>query len=94
MTNTQIAEQFELLSKLMDLHGENSFKTKTYAVLAYNIEKLGVELSTLGEEDLFSMKGIGESTGRKILELLQTGHMAVLDHVVQIHSSRYHAIAH
>ncbi len=82
MTNTQIAEQFELLSKLMDLHGENSFKTKTYAVLAYNIEKLGVELSTLGEEDLFSIKGIGESTGRKILELLQTGHMAVLDEII------------
>lgn len=82
MTNKQIADQFELLSKLMDLHGENSFKTKTYAVSAYNIDKLGVELSTLGEAELFSMKGIGESTGKKILELINTGRMTVLEEII------------
>ncbi|WP_315822252.1 helix-hairpin-helix domain-containing protein [Paraflavitalea speifideaquila] len=37
--NTYIADQFDLLSKIMDIHGENSFKSKTYSVAAFNIEK-------------------------------------------------------
>ncbi len=44
MDNAAIADNFSLLAKLMDIHGENSFKTKTYAVAAFNIEKLPVSL--------------------------------------------------
>jgi DNA polymerase (family 10) len=38
--NDYIAEKFSLLSKLMDIHGENSFKTKSYSVAAFTLEKL------------------------------------------------------
>jgi DNA polymerase (family X) len=38
--NSFIADQFSLLSKLMDIHGGNSFKSKSYAAAAFNIEKL------------------------------------------------------
>jgi len=34
MDNYQIAENFSLLSKLMDIHGENSFKAKSKTILA------------------------------------------------------------
>ena len=47
MDNYQIADQFSLLAKLMDIHGENSFKAKSYAIAAFNIEKLPVQLSEL-----------------------------------------------
>ena len=70
MDNYQIAENFSLLSKLMDIHGENSFKTKTYAIAAYYIENLPEQLSNTPVEKIASIKGIGESTGKKIIELL------------------------
>ena len=82
MTNEQIADQFSLLSKLMDIHGENSFKTKSYSVAAYNIEKLPRQASDMTEPELFSMKGIGESTGKKILELLHSGKMHALEDII------------
>jgi len=82
MTNSQIADHFSLLSKLMDIHGDNSFKAKSYGVTAYNIEKLPAEISTMGEIQFFSMKGIGESTGKKILELQATGKLAALEDVL------------
>ena len=44
MDNYQIADCFSLLSKLMEIHGENSFKAKSYASAAFNIEKLSVQI--------------------------------------------------
>lgn len=82
MTNSQIADQFSLLSKLMDLHGEDSFKAKSYGVAAFNIEKLPAEITTMTEAELFSMKGIGNSTGKKILELLNTGKLTALEQII------------
>ena len=69
MTNTAIADQFSLLAKLMDIHGENSFKAKSYASAAFTIERLPVDLQETPAEKIFSLKGIGESTGKKIMEL-------------------------
>ncbi len=82
MTNDQIADQFSLLSKLMDIHGENSFKVKSYSILAYNIEKLPHEISTMSEPELFSQKGIGESSGKKIVQLMATGKLAALEEIL------------
>ena len=73
MDNYQIADSFSLLAKLTDIHGENSFKAKSYSIAAFTIEKLPVQLSETPAEKIFVIKGIGESTGKKILELLETG---------------------
>lgn len=78
MDNSTIAENFDLLSKLMDIHGENSFKSKTYSIAAFNIEKLPVQLSEVDRDHLFQIKGIGDSVGRKVVELLETGKMEIL----------------
>ena len=56
MDNYEIAKRFSLLSKLMEVHGENSFKSKTYSIAAYKIEQLTVELQTLLPEKIFSIK--------------------------------------
>lgn len=82
MDNYQIAENFSLLSKLMDIHGENSFKAKTYAIAAYHIEKLPEQLSNKAVEKISAIKGIGESTGKKIIELLQTGELKILQEII------------
>lgn len=78
MDNSAIADNFSLLSKLMDIHGENSFKTKTYSIAAYNIENLPVQLKDTPREKLFTLKGIGDSIGKKVIEMLDTGHLAAL----------------
>jgi DNA polymerase (family X) len=82
MTNTAIADQFSLLAKLMDIHGENSFKAKSYASAAFTIERLPVDLQETPAEKIFSLKGIGESTGKKIMELLQTGELKLLTDLI------------
>ena len=82
ITNYEIADHFSLLSKLMDIHGENSFKAKSYAIAAYNIEKLPQEIATMDDAMLFSMKGIGDSLGHKIREIEQTGRLSILDSLV------------
>ncbi len=83
MDNYQIADCFSLLAKLMDIHGENSFKAKSYATAAFNIEKLPVQLSEVATEQLFGIKGIGESTGKKVIELLTTGELKVLAEMIE-----------
>ncbi len=80
--NYFIAQQFSLLAKLMDIHGENSFKAKSYSTAAFNIEKLPVALSELPPDKLFTLKGIGDSTAKKIIEILQQGHLKALEDLV------------
>jgi DNA polymerase (family 10) len=82
MNNYEIADQFSLLSKLMDVHGENSFKSKTYSIAAFNIERLPAEVATMHDAELFGLKGIGDSTGKKIRELQATGKLAQLDEII------------
>lgn len=82
MDNTVLADNFSLLSKLMDINGENSFKTKTYSIAAYNIENLPVQIQDTPREKLFSLKGIGESVGAKVIEMLDTGRLAILEEYI------------
>jgi len=79
MNNYEIADHFSLLSKLMDIHGENSFKAKSYAIASFNIEKLPVEIGKMDDAELFGIKGIGEAIGNKIKELLATGKLSLLE---------------
>ena len=78
MDNYYIAERLNLLSKLMDIHGENSFKAKSYSSAAFAIEKLPQALNTMPESKISSIRGIGESVGKKIIELIQTGELTAL----------------
>lgn len=82
MTNYEIADVFSLLSKLMDLHGENAFKSKSYSIAAYNIERLPKELSEMDDAELFSLKGFGDSIGHKIRELQNTGKLEALEEIL------------
>lgn len=82
MDNYAIADNFSLLAKLMDIHGDNSFKAKSYAAAAFTIEKLPVQLAETDPKKIFSLKGIGESAGQKILEQLQTGELEVLNEYI------------
>ncbi len=66
----------------MDIHGDNSFKAKSYSIAAFNIEKLPVQLSELNTEKIFALKGIGDAIGKKVLEQLETGQLEVLNEYI------------
>ncbi len=83
MDNYAIADNFSLLAKLMDIHGENSFKTKTYSVAAFTIEKLPMQLADTPAEKIAGIKGIGDSVGKRIQEQLQSGRLALLDEYLE-----------
>lgn len=79
MDNYAIADNFSLLAKLMDIHGDNSFKAKSYSSAAFTIEKLTSPLSELPADKIFSIRGIGDAIGKKIVEQLETGQLTILN---------------
>ncbi|HVV53748.1 MAG TPA: helix-hairpin-helix domain-containing protein, partial [Mucilaginibacter sp.] len=82
MENKPIARTLRLLSQLMELHDENPFKVKSMANAAFKVDKLpyGVASKSLGE--LEKIDGIGKSTGGKIIELLETGHITEMQNLL------------
>lgn len=82
MDNYAIADQLSMLAKLMDIHGENSFKSKSYGIASFTIEKLPQEIASLSQDKIFSIKGIGESVGKKVVELLEQGELKLLKEYV------------
>lgn len=82
MDNYAIAENFALLGKLMDIHGDNSFKAKSYSSAAFTIDKLTTPLAELPTEKIFGIRGIGDAIGKKIVEQLETGQLSLLNEYI------------
>ena len=83
MDNETIAYNFSMLAKLMDIHGENSFKTKSYSGASFTIDKLPVELSSLSEKEIHSINGIGDAIAQKIMTQLKTGELPLLNQYIE-----------
>ncbi len=83
MDNYTIADNFSILSKLMDIHGDNSFKAKSYAAAAFTIEKLPMQLSEMPLDKIQSVRGIGASIGKNVVEQIQTGSFSILQEYIQ-----------
>lgn len=79
MTNKEIAKSFQLLGELMELHGENPFKIRSYQNAYLNLRKLDRPLGEMPEEEIAAMKGIGSAISGKIRELLENGKMQTLE---------------
>jgi len=83
MTNQLIIGNLSLLGKLMEIHDENSFKAKAYTSAAFAIKQLGFELSSIEKNKISTIKGIGSSTGKSVIELLETGMLSQLNEYIQ-----------
>lgn len=80
MDKTDIAGILSEIGTLLELKGENPFKTRAYSNAARALQQLEEPLDLLvAEERLDRVKGIGESLAAKIAELLRTGHLAYYD---------------
>jgi len=82
MTNSDISEFFSALSRLMELHAEDSFKAKSYSIAAFNIDQLETNLAEMDDAAIRAAKGIGASTATKIREILDTGKLAQLEEIL------------
>jgi DNA polymerase (family 10) len=79
MSNKEIAGQFNLLAQLMELHGENAFKIRTYQNAYQNLRRMDADLMKLEENELLEIQGIGKAVAAGIIELQRTGTMPALE---------------
>ncbi len=78
MTNKEIAKSFQYLGEIMELHGENPFKIRSYQNAYLTLRKLPTPLTEMTEGEIAAIKGVGTAIAGKIKELLETGQMATL----------------
>src|SRR5687768_12814872 len=77
MTKDQVAEILSEIGVLLELKGENPFKTRAYVNAARTLEGLQEPLEKLViEQRLGEIKGIGDALQQKISEKVQTGRLA------------------
>ena len=76
MDKDAVAEVLKEIGVLLELKGENPFKTRAYVNGARTLEGLTEPLETLIEEErLGEIKGIGNALVEKITELVETGEL-------------------
>lgn len=83
MHNYEIAEYFSLLAKLMDIHGENAFKIKSYSNAAYILDRLNDPLVEMTPAQIAGIRGIGDALAQKIVDLLATKKLQLLEDYIQ-----------
>ncbi|HEX2053340.1 MAG TPA: helix-hairpin-helix domain-containing protein, partial [Actinomycetota bacterium] len=78
-TNDEVAGAFEELADLMQIAGDDRYRTLAYRRVAEEIRALARDISTLDDVQLASLRGVGKATLSKIREVLKTGTMAKLE---------------
>jgi DNA polymerase (family 10) len=80
MDKREVARMLEEIGTLLELKGENAFKTRAYHNAARLVQALDADLEQLvREERLTEIKGIGAALAEKIAELVTTGRLGYYD---------------
>ncbi len=79
-----IIKLFRLTASLMEIHGENEFKTRVFTNAVFNLEKFDGQLYGLSEDEIGEIEGIGKSMASNILQILDTGSFAKLEELLEI----------
>src|SRR2546425_195045 len=80
MNKEKVAEILMEISTLLELKGENPFKSRAYVNATRSIESLDEPLEKIvAENRLGDVKGIGEGIQKKITELVTTDKLAYYD---------------
>ncbi len=73
MTNKQIFDLLKLHASLLELHGENNFKVRSYHTAVFNMETLTESLADMSLKELQGLEGVGKAIATKIDDINQTG---------------------
>ena len=83
MTNDQISTILRNIGHLIQIKGDDSFRTRVYDRAANTIDELTVDLEELAQKsELQSIPGIGATIEEKILEILGTGSCRAYDKLI------------
>lgn len=73
MTNKEIASLFKLTGALLELHGEDPFKTRSYSNAYMSLKKVGEPLLSMERTALEAIPAVGKAISEKILEIREKG---------------------
>ncbi|MCX5805143.1 MAG: DNA polymerase/3'-5' exonuclease PolX [Proteobacteria bacterium] len=79
MSNKSIPQVLEEIAMLLEIKGENQFKTRAYYNAAKTLSGIDSLEDMIREKRLREIKGIGEALSKKIEEYSETGKMAYFE---------------
>jgi DNA polymerase (family X) len=80
MNKDQVAEVLEEIAVLLELKGENPFKSRAYANAARTLERLNEPIEKIvAEGRLGELKGFGDALKEKVAQLVTTGKLPYYD---------------
>jgi DNA polymerase (family 10) len=82
MTNLHIANAFDLIADILDFQGANPFRVRAYRNSSRTIRDYPEPLAAMvegGKEKLKSIEGIGDDLAAKIITLVTTGSLPMLE---------------
>src|SRR5271154_605683 len=81
-TKDQIADLLESIAQMLELKGENIFKTRAYTNAARAVETYPGDLSAAAAENrLGDIHGIGRAIADKLTEFVVTGRLVYYDNL-------------
>ena len=80
--NKTIIKQLKLAATLMELHGENQFKIRTYTNAVFPLEQLETQIAKLSAEEISHIDGIGKSLAATLQEISETGTFTQLEDLI------------
>jgi DNA polymerase (family 10) len=84
MTNPEVCEIFQEIAEILEILGENPFKSRAYRNAARVLESANVDVQDLVREGrLEEVPGIGSALAAKIRELVTTGRLAYYEDLKQ-----------
>jgi DNA polymerase (family 10) len=85
MENVDVARMFQKIADILELRGDNPFRIRAYRRAALTIETTPARVAAIATSDpasLTELPGIGDDLAGKIVDLVTTGRLALLDELV------------
>ncbi len=85
MTNSEIAAVFEQVADLLEFQGANPFRVRAYrngARAIRDLSEAAADLVASTDRDLTAIPGIGKDLAEKVVTLVQTGTLPLLDELL------------
>ena len=82
MDKKDIIKAFKKTASLLELHGENEFKIRTYNNAVFNLERSNDQIDAMDAPQLQQIDGIGKGIAQAILDLQRTETFDVLEELL------------
>ncbi len=82
MSNKDILRELKQYVKLLELHGANDFKLRSWQNAIQRLERYPESLATMTTDELQEIDGVGKSVAAAVGEITQSGHLTALDELI------------